>query len=341
MRDGALLEVRGLSKHFTLTRGLFRRFLGTVRAVDGVDFHVTRGETLALVGESGCGKTTVGRCILRVVDPTAGSIHLEFDEGEAVDIAAVTGRRQLKAMRREMAMIFQDPFSSLNPRLGVLDIVAEPFITHGTIKGRRNLEDRVAELLRSVRLDPGLMRRYPHEFSGGQRQRIGIARALALRPKFVVADEPVSALDVSVQAQILNLLEELRDEFDLSYIFISHNLAVVKHISDRIAVMYMGRLVELAETEELFLAPRHPYTEALLAAVPSTDERHHGSHVELRGTIGDPTNPPTGCYFHPRCPHAQPMCERKVPALADLGRPDAPRQAACHFARELELKGIT
>lgn len=336
------MQVEDLSKRFSVTRGLMRKKMGTIKAVDKVNFSVKEGETLALVGESGCGKTTTGKCILRAIDPTSGHIYFTVDrKSEPVDMAEITDKGELKKVRKHMGMIFQDPYSSLNPRLNVLETVGEPLLTHNVVTNRKELEERVEHLLRSVRLDPEYMRRYPHAFSGGQRQRIAIARALALQPKFVVADEPVSALDVSVQAQILNLLKELQQEFNLTYLFIAHNLAVVKYICDRTAVMYVGRLVELADTEELFLNPKHPYTEALLSAVPKPDPKYEGRRIVLKGTIADPANPPSGCFFHPRCKYAQSICEREEPTLSNVAeKGHNPRYAACHFADKLRLAGI-
>jgi peptide/nickel transport system ATP-binding protein len=332
---GPLLEVNGLRKYFPIRTGFLRKIVGQVRAVDDVSFSVERGETLALVGESGCGKTTTSRCILRALAPTDGQILFRTAEGAVVDVARLPKRR-LRPLRRQMQMIFQDPFSSLNPRKTLLDIVGEPLLVNGT-RNRRERVDRVAELLRLVGLRPEYMRRFPHAFSGGQRQRIGIARALALNPSLVVADEPVSALDVSVQAQILNLMLDLQAELGLTYLFVAHDLSVVKHVCDRVAVMYVGQIVELAPTGALFTAPQHPYTEALLSAVPKPDPRLRAQRIVLQGEVADPAHPPSGCYFHPRCPYALPICRTERPKLEAI----APgRLVSCHRARELSLRGV-
>jgi peptide/nickel transport system ATP-binding protein len=333
--DNRLLEVRNLQKLFPIRRGFLRRVVGQVRAVDGVSFHVERGETLALVGESGCGKTTTSRCVLRAITPTAGQILFRTAEGPVLDVATLP-RRGLRPLRRQMQMIFQDPFSSLNPRRTLLDIVAEPLVAN-RVGTRAERVERVAELLRLVGLRPEYMRRYPHAFSGGQRQRVGIARALALNPRLVVADEPVSALDVSVQAQILNLMLDLQAQLGLTYLFVAHDLSVVKHVSDRVAVMYVGQIVEMTETEALFTSPRHPYTEALLSAVPKPDPRLRAQRIVLEGDVADAANPPSGCYFHPRCGYAVERCRVETPRL----EPVAPGHfVACHRARELTLRGI-
>ena len=330
-----LLEVSNLQKLFPIRKGFLRRVVGHVRAVDGVSFHVEPGETLALVGESGCGKTTTSRCVLRAITPTAGQILFRTADGATVDVATVP-KRALRPLRRQMQMIFQDPFSSLNPRRTLLDIVAEPLVAN-QVGTRAERVERVAELLRLVGLRPEYMRRYPHAFSGGQRQRVGIARALALNPRLVVADEPVSALDVSVQAQILNLMLDLQAQLGLTYLFVAHDLSVVKHVSDRVAVMYVGRIVELAGTESLFNTPRHPYTEALLSAVPEPDPRQRAQRIVLEGEVADAASPPPGCHFHPRCRYAVDRCRTETPPLA----PIAPgHQVACHRAAELGLRGI-
>lgn len=352
-RDDVLLEVRHLKKFFPVRRGVLRRLVGHVRAVDDVTFDVRAGETLALVGESGCGKTTTARCVLRAIAPNSGQILFRTEAGQVVDVAAMA-RHSLRPLRREMQMIFQDPFSSLNPRMTLLDIVGEPLIVNG-IGSRSERIDRVAELLRLVGLRPEYMRRFPHAFSGGQRQRIGIARALALHPRLLVADEPVSALDVSVQAQILNLMLDLQERLGLTYLFVAHDLSVVKHISDRVAVMYVGQMVELTEAPRLFATPKHPYTEALLASIPDPDPRRRpgrggsdgaspdGSSGErprravLSGEVANPAAPPSGCYFHPRCPYVVDLCRNMAPSWNEI-RPG--HWVRCHRSEELKLRGV-
>jgi len=318
----AVLEVTGLVKHFEIGNGLaFWKPKRAVRAVDGVSFSVQRGETYALVGESGCGKSTIGRMIMKLIEPTAGAIYVN-----GRDIAPLS-RRQMQPYRKQMQIIFQDPFSSLNPRMSAGDIVGEPLLVHGlTDEGER--QKRVTELFRKVGLRPDQMPRYPHEFSGGQRQRIGIARALALGPSLIIGDEPVSALDVSVQAQVINLLMDLQDEFGLSYLFVAHDLAVVEHISHRVAVMYLGRIVELGDTASIFANPQHPYTVALLSAVPVPDPRAARKRIILSGDVPSPIHPPPGCRFHTRCPLAFERCRVEVPAMKEV----APGHfAACHL----------
>ena len=333
--DQPLLEVKNLRKLFPIHRGLLRRVSGHVRAVDDISFYIDPGETLGLVGESGCGKTTAARCIVRAIQPTSGQVLFREEHGEILDLAAQK-EAALRHVRSQIQLVFQDPFSSLNPRMTLLEIISEPMAING-IGTRREREDRVEELLRLVGLRPEFMRRFPHAFSGGQRQRIGVARALALSPKLIVADEPVSALDVSVQAQVLNLLLDLQDELDLTYLFVSHDLSVVKHVSDRVAVMYVGKLVETAPTQELFRSPKHPYTAALLSAVPEADPRVRSNRTVLQGEVANPANPPTGCYFHPRCPHAQDRCRTETPTLEEIS---PGRFISCHRSKELDLKGV-
>ena len=329
-----LLEVKNLKKYFPLRHGFLSRNAGMVKAVDGVNLHILQGETLGLVGESGSGKTTVGRTVLRAFNPTDGEIIFHLQDGPATDIAKMDAR-ELRAFRRHAQMIFQDPYSSLNPRMTVRDIIAEPLVAGGVAQGDE-VDERVRETARRCQLSLEHLRRYPHAFSGGQRQRIGIARALVVQPQFVVCDEPVSALDVSIQAQILNLLMDMQKELGLTYLFVAHDLSVVEHVSDRVAVMYLGRLVEVAPTADLFYQPLHPYTEALMSAIPALDPDEVMKPVMLEGEIPSPANPPSGCPFHPRCPYAQAICREDVPALKEY-RPG--HFAACHFADQLSLKG--
>jgi oligopeptide/dipeptide ABC transporter ATP-binding protein len=325
-----ILEVEGLTKHYPIHAGFLRKEVGRVRAAEDVSFALARGETLALVGESGCGKTTVSRCILRALKPTAGSIRFAAEDGATIDLAPLS-KRALRPWRRHIQMIFQDPYASLNPRMMVGDIIAEPMVVNGVPSPERS--KRVAELLDLVGLPVVARTRFPHAFSGGQRQRIGIARALALNPQLIVADEPVSALDVSVQAQIINLLLDLQDRLGLSMLFVAHDLGVVRHVSDRVAVMYVGRLVEVAPTEALYDAPKHPYTKALLAAVPKADPEMRDLAAAPMGEVADPANPPPGCAFNPRCPFAVDRCRTERPSLRDVG---GGRMSACHRAEELE-----
>ena len=333
-RAKPLVEVRGLSKYYPIEKGMFRRVQGWVKAVDNVSFDIHPGETLGLVGESGSGKTTVGRCMLRAVDPTAGEVWFHH-EGQSWDMAALP-QRELQAIRPYAQMIFQDPYSSLDPRLPVFDIISEPIRTHNLASGTE-LEDQVKHLASRVGLNIDHLRRYPHAFSGGQRQRIGIARALATQPRLIVADEPVSALDASIQAQILNLLPELQREFGLTFLFLAHDLSVVEYVSDRVAVMYVGRLVETATTERIFSVPSHPYTEALLSAVPKSEPDQHKERIVLKGETANPADLPSGCYFHPRCHYAEDICRREAPPWVEV----APgHHAACHFAGELTLAAI-
>jgi len=336
--EAVLLEVDSLRKYFPIHRGLFRKTIGQVRAVDGVSFTIRERETLALVGESGCGKTTTGRCVVRAIEPTSGAVRFKTRDGQWIDLLAQKGD-ELRQLRREIQMIFQDPYSSLDPRMTLLQIVGEPLAAFG-VRGRE-LEERVAQLLELVGLRPQYMRRYPHAFSGGQRQRIGIARALALQPKLIVADEPVSALDVSIQAQVLNLMKQIQQHFGLAYLFISHNLSVVEYIAHRVGVMYVGQLVELADTKELFSRPLHPYTEALMSAVPKPDPRIQKVRIVLEGEVADPSNPLSGCYFHPRCPYAIDRCTTEQPVFRDLGTSDGGQHfVSCHRAEELTLRGV-
>jgi peptide/nickel transport system ATP-binding protein/oligopeptide transport system ATP-binding protein len=319
-----LVEVRDLVKHFPITRGiLVQRKIGAVRAVDGVSFDVQRGETLGIVGETGCGKSTTAKLIMRLQSVTEGQV---FFEGE--DITDVRGAR-MKAIRREMQMIFQDPYSSLNPRKTIGSIIGEPFAIHGLKRDKGERKRAVQELMETVGLNPEHYNRYPHEFSGGQRQRIGVARALALRPKLLIADEPVSALDVSIQAQVLNLLRDMQRQFGLTLVFIAHDLSVVRHMCDRVAVMYLGKIVEIGSGDDLYGFPRHPYTGALLSAVPVPDPAHHGRERRLLGgDVPSPANPPPACRFHTRCPKAQELCSRQDPPLEDKG---SGTRVACHF----------
>jgi peptide/nickel transport system ATP-binding protein len=330
-----ILDVSGLKKYFPIEKGFMRRVVGHVKAVDDVDFFIRKGETLGLVGESGCGKTTLGRCIVRAMQPTAGEVKFQLPDGSIVNLAAMS-YKELKSVRRHFHMIFQDPFSSLDPRMTVLDIIGEPLKYNGYSRGEETV-NRVKELMSVVGLEVQHLKRYPHAFSGGQRQRIGIARSLAPNPSLVVCDEAVSALDVSIQAQILNLLQELQDRFRLTYLFIAHDLSVIEHISDRVAVMYVGKMTELAETEELFLNPRHPYTEALLSAVPKTDPRTKMKRLILPGEVANPANPPKGCYFHPRCKYAQSICKNETPEWKEVS---PGHFSTCHLSANLTLKGV-
>ncbi len=333
--NSPLLEVKHLRKLFPIQKGFIRRVVGHVRAVDDVSFVIHEGETLGLVGESGCGKTTTARCILRAMAPTSGEILFRTSQEQTINLAPLS-RPQLRPLRPQMQMIFQDPFGSLNPRMTLFDIVGEPLLVNG-VTNRKERTERVAEMLKLVGLRPEYMQRFPHAFSGGQRQRIGIARALALHPRLVVADEPVSALDVSVQAQVLNLLLELQEQLHLTYLFVAHNLSVVKHICDHVAVMYVGKLVETATTDEIFNHPRHPYTAALMAAVPVSDPRVQIGNVELKGEVPSPANPPSGCYFHPRCAFVADCCRAETPELREVS---PGHFVSCHRSEELQLAGI-
>ncbi len=340
--ESHLLEVKGLKKFFPIHKGFLRKVVGYVKAVDDVSFYVREGETLGLVGESGCGKTTAGRTILRLYEPTGGQVLWKSkllakggEEEVQVDLAEMD-HGEMKLIRREIAMIFQDPINSLNPRMTVGDIIAEPMVIHGQYQQERS-EAIIVNLLTRVGLRPDHLRRYPHEFSGGQRQRIGIARALSLNPRLVICDEPVSALDVSIQAQTLNLLQDLQRDFNLAYVFVAHDLSVVQHISNRVAVMYVGKMAEMADAEELYMAPLHPYTEALMSAVPKADPKYQSERIIMQGDVADPSNPPSGCYFHPRCRYAIERCKQETPAFREL-KPD--HFVACHRAEELKLRGV-
>jgi oligopeptide transport system ATP-binding protein len=317
-----LLAVRNLTKAFPIRGGFFKRQVGSVHAVDGVDFHVDPGETFGLVGESGCGKSTTGRCVLRLIEPSGGEIRFQ-----GKDVLSLSGEK-LRALRRDIQIIFQDPYASLNPRMTIGAIIGEALTIHNLTKTRAQYEERIVHLLETVGLQAGHITRYPHEFSGGQRQRIGIARALAVEPKLIICDEPVSALDVSIQAQVINLLEDLQQKFGIAYLFVAHDLSVVEHISRRVAVMYLGRIVETAAARQLYSSPKHPYTEALLSAVPIPDPSVKRKRIRLKGEVPSPINPPSGCHFHTRCPIAQDICSREVPPLKE----SAPGQlVACHF----------
>ena len=329
------MRIEGLKKYFPIQKGFLKRVVGYVRAVDDVMLDIYEGETLGLVGESGCGKTTLGRCILRAIEPTSGRIMYYREGGDAIDMATAD-KETVRGLRRDMQLVFQDPYSSLNPRMTVKDLVGEPLVVNGICRGRE-VDERVGELIRQVGLRPEYMDRYPHAFSGGQRQRIAIARSIALNPRFVVCDEPVSALDVSIQAQIINLLMDLQREFELTYLFVAHDLSVVRHITNRVAVMYVGQVVETADTAELFAKPRHPYTEALFESVPKTDPDLRSRKRGLWGEVPDPSSPPSGCYFHPRCRYATELCRTETPQLREIV-PE--RRVRCHHAEKLDLKGM-
>lgn len=332
-----LLEVSGLKKHFPIIKGVFAAAQGYVKAVDDISFAIRKGETVGLVGESGCGKTTAGRCIVRAYPVTEGQMLYKLRDDSVVDLAAVP-EKELSPFRRDIRMIFQDPYSSLNPRMTIFEAVSE-VLRVNNLCSPAEMRDRVEALLKRVGLRPEYMQRYPHAFSGGERQRIVVARALITNPRLVVCDEAVSALDVSIRAQILNLLEELQADFDLTYLFISHDLSVIRHICDRVVVMYVGKVVEVADALDLYTRPRHPYTEALLSAVPIADPRGREArkHIHLQGEIADPSNPPSGCYFHPRCKFAQQVCREQTPELRTM---DKNRQVACHFAEAIQLQGV-
>lgn len=334
-KNNKILDVKGIKKYFPIKSSFLKRTIGYVRAVDDVDLYVRQGETLGLVGESGCGKTTIGRCILRAIEPTSGQILFRNSKDEMVEVNNLT-YNALQTLRRDMQMIFQDPYSSLNPRMIVQDIIAEPLICNTQLK-RNEIKDRVKELVDLVGLNNRHLERYPHAFSGGQRQRIGIARALATNPRFIVCDEAVSALDVSVQAQILNLLQELQNRLNLSYLFISHDLSVIQHMSERVGVMYLGKIVEMAKSDVMFRKPLHPYTEALFSAKPIPDPKIKRKRIVLGGEIGNSANLPSGCYLHPRCKYAHDICKDQTPKFREL---EPERFVACHLAEDLHLRGM-
>ena len=331
-----LLEVKNLKKSFPIKKGFLRRTVGQVHAVDDVSFSIAEGETVSLVGESGCGKTTTVKSIMRAINPDDGQVLFRTSDDETVDLADLS-LSEIRPYRRNIQMIFQDPFSSLNPRMNIFQLISEPLVVN-RVGSHEEREDRVSELLRQVGLRPEYMQRFPHAFSGGQRQRIGIARALAMNPRLIVADEPVSGLDVSVQAQVLNLMMDLQDELGLTYLFVSHDLSVVNQISDRVVVMYVGRVVEVGTPQELFHNPKHPYTSALISALPITDPKQRGKRPVLQGEIANPSNPPSGCYFHPRCPFAVDLCKVEAPPLQ---KSSSGRLVSCHRVDEIELVGAT
>jgi len=331
-----LVEIQNLKKYYPVQQGLFNKVVGHVKAVDGINFSIAKGEILGLVGETGCGKTTTGRSLLRAIEPTEGNVLFGFNPGEKIDFTQLTSRQEILKVRRHTQMIFQDPSSSLSPRMTVRDIIAEPLVAHNLASGSA-LDDRIHETAVRCQLKIEHLRRYPHSFSGGQRQRIGIARALAPQPDFVVCDEPVSALDVSIQAQILNLLKELQSEFQLTYLFIAHDLSVIKHISNHVAVMYVGKIVEKAPTEKIFYQPAHPYTEALLSAIPKADPDMKMEAIALPGEIPSPANVPPGCPFHTRCRYQEDLCKHEVPDLVEI---DQDHFVSCHFADQLQLRGV-
>ena len=334
--DKSLVSIRNLKKYYEIRKGFTRSLSGHVKAVDDVSFDIMRGETFGLVGESGCGKTTLGRTLLRALNPTDGEILFRPDENKEYNLAGLSDK-ELRPLRSHMQMIFQDPYSSLNPRMTVRDIIGEPMSVNNLASGKE-LDNMVKELLVEVGLKPSYLKRYPHAFSGGQRQRIGIARALIMNPNFIVADESVSALDVSVQAQILELLLRLKDEFNLTYLFIAHDLSVIKYICDRVGVMYVGKMVELADTETLYEAPLHPYTEALFQAIPRIDPTATKKMEILRGEVPNPASPPSGCYFHPRCKYAKDICKHQEPEFRNVaGEDESPHYVSCHFAGELDI----
>ena len=332
-----ILSVENLKVHFPITGGLIKKTLGHVRAVDEVSFGLAAGETLSLVGESGCGKTNAGRALMRLVEPTDGIVDFVMRDNSHINIPKASND-ELDLVRQEMQIIFQDPFASLNPRMTIFDIVADPLRVNGLASGSE-LEDRVAEMMRVVGLSTSYMRRYPHAFSGGQRQRLGIARTLVMNPRMIIADEPVSALDVSVQAQILNLMQDLQEQLNLTYLFISHDLSVVQYISHRVAVMYVGKIVEIASTETIFTAPKHPYTQALLSSVPVPNPQVRSRGKVLEGEVADPAKPPSGCYFHPRCEFAKDICRTQEPPMVEISGSSG-QFSKCHFAQEINLPGV-
>ena len=332
-----ILSVENLKVHFPITGGLIKKTLGHVRAVDEVSFGLAAGETLSLVGESGCGKTTAGRALMRLVKPTDGIVDYVMSDNSRINIPKASND-ELDLVRQEMQIIFQDPFASLNPRMTIFDIVADPLRVNGLASGSE-LEDRVAEMMRVVGLSTSYMQRYPHAFSGGQRQRLGIARTLVMNPRMIIADEPVSALDVSVQAQILNLMQDLQEQLNLTYLFISHDLSVVQYISHRVAVMYVGKIVEIASTETIFTAPKHPYTQALLSSVPVPNPQVRSRGKVLEGEVADPAKPPSGCYFHPRCEFAKDICRTQEPPMVEISGSSG-QFSKCHFAQEINLPGV-
>ena len=335
IEESPILEVKNLRKFFPVQKGILRKIVGQVRAVDDVSISINKGETVSIVGESGCGKTTTARCIMRAIDPTSGEIKFNTKNGEIIDLASLS-RDEVRPYRDDIQMIFQDPFSSLNPRMTLFDIVGEPLLVNG-MKNRKEREDRVANLMDQVGLRPEYMQRFPHAFSGGQRQRIGIARALSIQPSLIVADEPVSALDVSVQAQVLNLMMDLQDQLNLTYLFVSHDLSVVSQISDRVVVMYVGKVVETGTPKEIFESPRHPYTAALATSLPKADPRLKQERIVLQGEVANPSDPPSGCYFHPRCPYATDICKTEAPELKHIGNG---RTVSCHRIDEINLPGV-
>lgn len=335
IEESPILEVKNLRKFFPVQKGILRKIVGQVRAVDDVSISINKGETVSIVGESGCGKTTTARCIMRAIDPTSGEVKFKTKNGEIIDLASLS-RDEVRPYRDDIQMIFQDPFSSLNPRMTIFDIVAEPLLVNG-MKNRKEREERVADLMAQVGLRPEYMQRFPHAFSGGQRQRIGIARALSIQPSLIVADEPVSALDVSVQAQVLNLMMDLQDQLNLTYLFVSHDLSVVSQISDRVVVMYVGKIVETGTPKEIFESPRHPYTAALATSLPKADPRLKQERIVLQGEVANPSDPPSGCYFHPRCPYATDICKTEVPELKHIGNG---RTVSCHRIDEINLPGV-